>query len=149
MSWLTAVKRFCISITFGIIFSLLAHAADLKCDVCGMPISEHGCNLVTLSSSAAGDKPMHVCSPTCAHKLQKHAPQYSKAEVTDFNHTEKVLTGDKAYFLMQSSKIKSEMGPNVMAPYAAAFATKEEAEAAKAKYGDGVVVQGSDDAFKK
>ena len=148
MRFIAAAKRFWVILTFGIFFSFSINAADFKCEVCGMKISEHGRNHIVLTSSNSSDKPMHVCSPGCAHKLQKHANQYNKAEVTDFNHVEKMLSGDKSYFLIQSSNIKSDMGPNVMAPYAAAFSSKEEAEAAKKKYGDGTVVLGSDNAFK-
>lgn len=126
---------------------IAAQAAELKCDVCGMQISEHGRNHVILKS-ISGKKSQHVCSPICARKLRKYDADYAKAEVTDFNHTEKMLQGDKAYFLIQSSKIKSDMGENVMAPYAAAFSTKEEADVAQKKYGDGVVVKGADNAFK-
>lgn len=151
MTVINSAKRFGVILILGISFSFFVQAADFKCDICGMPINEHGRNHIILRSSSPNndtDKPMHVCSPSCAHKLQKHAVQYCKAEVTDFNHPDKILSGDVAYFLIQSSKIKSDMGANVMAPYAAAFSTKEEAEAAKKRYGDGIVVQGSANAFK-
>ncbi len=143
-----SVNRLFISLLIGFFLCLSSWAAELKCDVCGMPIHDHGRNHVVLSGDSSDLKPMHVCSPACAKKVRKHDAKYSKAEVTDFNHPDKTIPGDKAYFLIQSSKIKSDMGADVMAPFAAAFATKEEAEAAKAKYGDGVVVQGAENAFK-
>lgn len=144
----TALKGFCTALVFGLFFSPMTQAAELKCDVCGMPIRENGRNLIVLRNNSQNTKSMHSCSPICAHKLQKYSPEYNKVEVRNFNHTGEVLSGDKAYFLIQSAKIKSDMGENVMAPYAAAFNTKEEAEAAQKKYGDGVIVKGAINAFK-
>lgn len=132
----------------GMLFCFAAFAKTLTCDVCGMYVAEHARNHVAFHTSSTADKAMHVCSPSCAHKFRKHSPNYSQVEVTNFNHPEKTLDGSKAFFLIQSSKIKADMGENVMAPYAAAFVSQEEADAAKVKYGDGVVVQGSESAFK-
>ena len=141
------IKGISASLALSFFFSPLANASELKCEVCGMPIGLHGRNRIVLLEPT-GKKPLHVCSPTCARKMRKYDANYSKAEVTDFNRPEKMLQGDRAYFLIQSSKIKSGMGENVMSPYAAAFSTKEEADAAQKKYGDGVVVKGADNAFK-
>ena len=80
--------------------------------------------------------------------MRKYDSSYSQVQVIDFNHPDKIIQGDKAYFLIQSSKIRPDMGENVMAPYAGAFGSKEEADAAQKKYGDGVVVKGADNAFK-
>lgn len=141
------IKNIGIVVFCSLIVNSIAVASEFKCQVCGMSIKEHGRNHILLRNGTQ-KKSLHVCSASCAKKMRKYDSSYSDVQVTNFNHPEKMLQGDKAYFLIQSSKIKSDMGENVMAPYAAAFSTKEEADAAQKKYGDGVVLKGADNAFK-
>ena len=126
---------------------LFAGAGELHCGVCGMTLPENAKNHIILKSKGKKE-PLHVCSPSCAHKAKKYDPSLTEADVVDFDHPGKSLDGNKAFFLIKSEKIKTDMGEMAMAPYAAAFGTKEEALAAQKKYGDGKVVQGLKEAFK-
>ena len=122
--------------------------ANLNCDVCGMTLSENAKNHIVLKNEAVEKNTLHVCSFTCFLKAKKNAPKYSKVEISDFNNPGKFLDADKAFFLVKSAKIKKDLGELVMPPYFGAFATKQLAETAKAKYGDGIVVRGIDNAAK-
>ncbi|MBI2521874.1 MAG: hypothetical protein HYV97_15770 [Bdellovibrio sp.] len=125
-----------------------AMAAGRVCSVCGMPLAEHAKNLFVLQTEPAAKEPLHVCAISCLKKAVKHDPRYKKIEVADFNHPEKLLAGDKAFFLLKSTKIKADIGENVMAPYFGAFATEAEALEAQKKYGEGVILQGVENAIK-
>ena len=102
------IKGISASLAFIFFVSPLANASALKCDVCGMPIGLHGRNHIVLLETS-GKKTLHVCSPICARKIRKYDATYSKVEVTDFNHPENKLQGNKAYFLIQSSKSSGRM----------------------------------------
>lgn len=143
----TLIKNIGFVVFYTFCLNSKADAGEVKCQACGMSINDHGRNHIFLRSNSQ-NKSLHACSPSCAKKMRKYDSSYSEVQVVDFNHPEKIINGDEAYFLIRSSKIKSDMGENVMAPYAAAFATEEEADAAQKKYGDGVVVKGADNAFK-
>lgn len=143
-----SLKSWALSLLFVFPFlASLTNAADLSCGVCGMSIPAGAKNHIVLKSSQAKTT-LHVCSPTCARKAKKHDSTLAEAEVADFNHPGTSLPGSKAFFLIKSDKIKGDMGEMAMAPYAAAFATQEEALAAQKKYGDGKVVQGLEAALK-
>jgi len=143
------IKRLSVALFAGLItFAMNVSAAGFRCDICGMTIPDRARNHVTLTSAESEAKQLHVCSLSCVKKARKHDPKLSKAEIADFHHPETMLSGDRAFFLIQSQKIKADMGEMAMSPYVAGFKTKKEAEAAKAKYGDGVVVQGTENAFK-
>ncbi|MCM2279876.1 MAG: nitrous oxide reductase accessory protein NosL [Oligoflexia bacterium] len=131
-----------------LMLSSVALAAQLHCDVCGMTIPEKARHYIMLKAPAGAPKPLHVCSASCLKKAKKGEPKYTQADFADFNHPEKFVSGDKAFFLIKSSKIKADLGEMAMPPYIGAFSTKAEAEAAKAKYGDGEVVQGLESALK-
>ncbi len=127
-------------------FSISLFAEELKCAVCGMPLSEHAKNHIILKGT---DKiPMHVCSLSCVKKTLKHDSNYGEIEVPDFNHPEKMLSGDSAFFLIKSEKIRSDLGDKVMGPYFGSFSSHADADAAQKKYGDGSVVHGIQNAIK-
>lgn len=130
----------------SVLFAVSAWAADTRCDICGMAIPDHARNHLILKSTHA--KEFHTCSLSCVRKAKRHDPTLSQAEVVDFNHPEKWLSGEKAFFLIQSEKIKVDLGEMAMPPYIAAFRTQKEAEAARVKYGEGRVVQGLENALK-
>ena len=92
--------------------------------------------------------PRHVCSLSCTKKTLKHDSSYNEIEVPDFNHPEKNLPGESAFFLIKSERIRNDLGDKVMGPYFGAFSTQVEADAAQKKYGDGTVVKGMQDAIK-
>lgn len=143
------LKRASTAAVIGMLtLAVSAWAAEIHCDICGMTIPERARNHVVLKSAEPNAKVMHLCSLSCVRKARKHDPKLSKAEIADFNRPEAMLPGDKAFFLIQSQKIKADMGEMAMAPYVVGFRTKQEAEAAKAKYGDGIVVEGAENAFK-
>ena len=125
----------------------IVRAADITCAVCGMNIPEHARHHIILKRDGSGKPSLHVCSPSCARKAKKH-DHYSAGEIIDFNHPDKFLSVSQAYFLTKSENIKKGMGDSAMPPYLAAFATKEEAEVAQKRFGDGIVVQGFDNALK-
>lgn len=130
------------------LIAVAVHAAETNCDICGMKIPGRARNHMVLMKSEPGEKSLHVCSLGCARKARKHDPKFTRAEIADFHRPESMLAGDKAYLLIRSEKIKADMGEMAMAPYVAGFRTKKEAEAARAKYGDGVVVEGVENLFK-
>ncbi|HAZ14661.1 MAG: hypothetical protein A2X86_06235 [Bdellovibrionales bacterium GWA2_49_15] len=137
------------ALLFGcVLFTCSALGAGMTCSVCGMPVAESAKNHLMLQSESATKAPMHVCALSCLKKVVKHDSSYKKIEVADFNHPEKLLPGDKAFFLLKSTKIKSDIGENVMPPYFGAFATEDEAKTAQAKYGEGLIVQGVENAIK-
>ena len=128
------------------ISAISVFAAELKCAVCGMPISDHAKNHILMNGN---DKaPMHVCSLSCVKKTLKHDSNYTKVEVADFNDPEKMISADAAFFLIKSENIKSDLGDKVMGPYFGAFSSQAEATAAQKKYGDGSVIQGIQNAIK-
>ena len=127
-------------------FVISVFAAELKCAVCGMPLGEYSKNHIILK--AKGKEPMHVCSLSCAKKMLKHDPSYVEVLVRDFNHPEKTLSGEAAFFLVRSEKIKNDLGDNVMGPYFGSFSSEAEANAAQKKYGEGNVVKGIQNAIK-
>jgi len=131
---------------FSIFLSIKSFALELKCAVCGMPLEDHSKNHITLKGKDKAT--MHVCSLSCTKKAMKHDSGLNEVEVVDFNHAEKTLKGDSAFFLIKSEKIKSDLGDKVMGPYFGAFATQTEADTAQKKYGDGVVVVGIQNAIK-
>lgn len=124
----------------GLIFSTIVFAADIKCDVCGMKFADHAKHEVVLTS-ADGTKVMHTCSLTCAHKARKYDAKLSKVQVTDFNHPEISIAGDKAFYI-KSANLKSEVGDATMPPYFAAFGTRAEAEVAQKKYDQAKIFEG-------
>ncbi len=126
----------------------LAIASEIKCGICSMIISEQSRNHIVLKIEISGKEPLHVCSLSCVHKARKYDPKYTKVEVSDFNHPEKFLPGEKAFFLVQSKKIKADLGAMALAPYFGAFDRREEADSAQKKYGDGIVVQGFENALE-
>lgn len=137
----------------GILLSALAFlpqavAAGMSCAVCGMDLTEQARNHILLSGKSATKSPLHTCSLACTKKALKNDAGLDVIEVRDFNHPEKTVSGDLAFFLIKSEKIKSDLGDMVMGPYFAAFSTKAEAEAAQKKYGDGTVVLGIKNAIK-
>lgn len=133
-----------LSFSSGLVF-----ASEIKCGICSMKISEQSRNHIILKSEISGKEPLHVCSLSCVHKARKYDAKYTKSEVSDFNHPEKFLPGEKAFFLVQSKKIKTDLGAMAMVPYFGAFDKKEEADSAQKKYGDGIVVQGIENALEK
>ncbi|MEK6623322.1 MAG: nitrous oxide reductase accessory protein NosL [Bdellovibrionota bacterium] len=130
------------------LFACSALAAGTVCSVCGMPLAEHAKNRIVVQTETASKEPLHMCALSCLKKTIKHDPRYTKIQVADFNHPDKLIAGDKAFFLLKSTKIKTDIGENVMAPYFGAFATEEEAQTAQKKYGEGVVLQGVENALK-
>ena len=137
----------------GFLFSTLTYppavfAEAMKCAVCGMNLEEHARNHIQLSRKSDSQQRMHVCSLACAKKALKHDAGYDVVEVQDFNHPEKTLSGDSAFFLIKSEKIRSDLGDMVMSPYFGAYASKAEADNAQKKYGDGTVVEGIKNALK-
>lgn len=145
--WAT-VQKFVGTTLLAGLFAVGVHAAETNCDICGMKIPDRAKNLMVLMKNEPGAKPLHVCSLGCARKARKHDSTFIRAEIADFNRPESMLAGDKAYFLIQSAKIQSDMGEMAMAPYVAGFKTRKEAETAKAKYGDGLVVEGLENVLK-
>ena len=125
---------------FGLVFSTIVSAADIKCDVCGMKFAEHAKDEVVLTSSN-GAKVMHTCSLTCAHKARKYDAKFSKVQVTDFNHPDISIAGDRAFYIM-SRHLKLDVGDATMPPYFAAFATRAEAEMAQKKYDQTEIYEG-------
>lgn len=123
-------------------------AAEMRCDVCGMSIPEHAKNHIVLETPVKGGKMMHVCSVSCLKKGMKHNPDMKKTEFANFNKPDQFLDGDRAFFLKGSDKIKSDIGEMAMPPYLGAYETKKDADAARAKYGEGSVVQGVENALK-
>ena len=137
--------------TVMILFAQLSSyswAIDTNCSVCGMTISEDSRNHILLKKEASEPTPLHICSASCAHKAKKHDPKLTQSQVSDFNHPDRFIPGDQAFFLIKSDKIKADLGPRAMPPYFGAFATKAEADVAQKKYGDGEIVQGFDNVVK-
>lgn len=128
--------------------SLLAWAGEQICQVCNMKIPEGSRHHIILKSEIPAKAPLHVCSISCVLKARKHDPKYVKVEVADFNHPEKFLRGEKAFVLIKTDKIKEDLDSMAMPPYFAAFPTKADAEKAKAKYGEGSIVEGFENALK-
>ena len=125
-----------------------ASAAEIHCDICGMTIPDHAKNHLLLKTGAADAKQLHVCSLSCVRKARKHDSTLTQSAIADFNHSDSMLPGEKAFVLIQSQKIRADMGEMAMPPFAAGFRTRREAEAAREKYGDGAVVEGLENAFK-
>lgn len=143
------LKILVLSLLLGVFYvnsALLA--ADVDCDVCGMKIEQKGRNHILLKNEVATQKTLHVCSIPCLQKARKHDSKYTKMEMVDFNNSEKWISGEKAFFLIKSKKIKVALGEMVMPPYIGAFATKKEANTALQKYNDGTLVQGFENALK-
>ncbi len=128
--------------------SISALAADLHCSICSMKIPQSSKNHLVLKNLDPKKPSLHACSLSCATKARKYDPKYAQIEVSNFNHPDEFLSGEKAFFLMKSEKIQADLGPMAMLPYFGAFSTKAEAEAAQKKYGDGVIVQGFEGALK-
>ncbi|MGK5086970.1 nitrous oxide reductase accessory protein NosL [Bdellovibrionota bacterium FG-2] len=148
-AWLEGIKNLRPLLALTLMsLSIAVWASDNHCDVCGMIIPEHAKNHIVLHGSDSSAKGYHICSASCARKIRKNDPKLSKSEVADFNHPDSFLSGNKAFFLIQSQNIKSDMGEMAMPPLIAGFQTKKEAEAARTKYGDGVVVEGFENALK-
>lgn len=147
----TKLKLFFTSfVTLGILgFGNLSWGADIKCDVCHMTIPQNARHHIILKNDNPAKTPLHICSLSCVLKARKFDSKYSKIDIADFNHPEKFLNGETAFFLIKSSKIKSDLGEMAMPPYLAAFATKEEAKSVHTKYGDGEVTQGFESVLKK
>ena len=59
------------------------------------------------------------------------------------------VDGGQSYFLIRSEKIRQDLGPMAMPPFAAAFSSENEAREAQEKYSDGTVVKGFGNATKK
>lgn len=130
-------------------WNILALASDTHCEVCHMLIPQNARSHVVLATGKSHEDPhLHVCSVSCVAKAKKNGFKYTRVEIIDFNHPEKFLDGHKAFFIVNSKKIKADMGDMAMPPYFAAFATKKEAEAAQKKYGDGALAQGFEEALK-
>lgn len=102
-----------------------------------------------LKSGAPGAEPRHLCSLSCAKKLRKHDPSLTRAEVVDFNHPDRFLASDQVFLLIGTDKLRGDVGGGVMAPYAAGFGTREEAEAQRRKYGEGQIIQGLENLLKR
>ncbi|MEK6704174.1 MAG: hypothetical protein AABZ06_00125 [Bdellovibrionota bacterium] len=137
------MKKMCFLIMFCLLNTVsISFAGDHKCGVCNMKIGEQSKHHVVLSDEAGSKAPLHVCSLSCVNKARKHDSGYSKSQVSDFNNPEKLLPGEDAFFLMKSEKIKQDLDDMAMPPFFGAFKTKAEADAAKKKYGDGVIVKG-------
>ena len=124
-----------------------ALASETACDVCSMKISENSRQHFLVQAPALAKKPLHVCSVICLRKINTSLKP-STIEVSEFNHPQKFLKADKAFFLVKSEKIKGDAGPLAMPPIVAAFATKKEAESAQKKYGDGHIVLGLENALQ-
>jgi hypothetical protein len=140
-------KMFGLTSVTLLIFQLCAWAADFSCDACGMKIAAQARNHVALKMESQETKTMHFCSLSCLKKAQKHLPA-GKVELSDFNHPERLIPAEKAFYLVNSEKIKAEMGDMVMPPYVGVFATRPEADAAQKKLGDGSIVQGLENVLK-
>ena len=125
--------------------SVLAVATNFTCDVCGMTVPNR--TEIVLKDPTPGAKALHVCSLSCFRKARK-LKEYFSADVANFNHPDKLLPADNAYFLIKSEKIKPDLGELAMPPYFGAFATKKDADAAQVRYGYGQVVQGLNEAIK-
>jgi len=130
-----------------VVFCVFARGDSLKCSACNMTIPDKARNHIILTSEDASKPPLHVCSLSCALKARKYDSKYSKVKVVDFNRPEELISGDRAYFLLKSSKIKGDLGELAMPPYFGAFEKESEVQAAIKKYGDGVVVQGFEKAI--
>lgn len=128
--------------------SISAIAQDLHCDICGMKIAANSKNHLVLQGGA-GSKEYHLCSVSCVRKARKYDPKLSEIKIVDFNRPETFIEGKKAFFLIESQKIKTELGEMAMPPFVVGFRSKNEAEVVQAKYGDGWVVEGVENAIKK
>lgn len=126
----------------------LAWAGEFKCQVCNMRIPEGSRHHIVLKHEVSAKEPLHVCSLSCVFKARKHDPKYAKVEVADFAHPEKFIAGEKAFMLIKTGKIKDDLDSMVMPPYFAAFPTRADAEKAKARYGEGIIVEGFENALK-
>ena len=135
-------------VALALVISVSAWAVDTHCDVCGMSIPDHARNHLVLKAADPAAKELHVCSVPCARKARKHDQSLSRIDIADFNHPESFLSGERAFVLIQSRKVKADLGELTMPPYVVGFGTKKEAEAAQAKYGDGTVVEGIEGALK-
>lgn len=114
-------------------------ASEFKCGVCNMMIHEDAPNHIILRHEDSKKEPLHLCSLPCVLKAEKYDSHYSKFEFVDFDHRDKKVSGDRAFFLKGSKKIKEQLGDMVMPPYFAAFDSQTQAEAAQKKYGGWVV----------
>lgn len=139
------------TLTLTVVFSVLAFlittsviAADLKCGICGMKIPENAKNHIILKHDS---QTLHICSPVCALKAKKYDSKFTQADIADFNHPEHMLSGTKVSCLVKSEKIKEDIGSLAMAPHLACFVSKNEAEVAQKKYGDGTVIEGFENAL--
>lgn len=126
-------------------FFNISLAENFKCNICGMDIQESAKNHIVLATESQ-EKKLHVCALSCVKKAKKHDHSLKNVKVANFNKPSELLDADQAYFLIGSKKIKSDLG-DVMGPYFGAFKSKEEANQAKEKYGDGQVVKGIQEAM--
>lgn len=132
----------------GLFLAPPLYAEGQKCAICNMPLEKHAKNDISALSRDPTKPAMHLCSLPCLKKLLNHDPSYQTIEVADFNHPDRRIPGDKAFFLIKSEKIKSDITGPVMGPYFGAFASREDAETAKKKYSEGLVVEGISNAIK-
>lgn len=129
-------------------FGVSAFGLGIKCNVCGMEIPDHARYQILLKKEGSEKAPFHICSLSCAKKALKYDSKFTQVEVADFNHPDKYLKGDQAFFFVGSQNIKSDLGGIMMPPYLAAFDTQMAAELAAEKYHDGKIVLGFERVLK-
>ena len=145
------IKKISLTSSFIILMICLyttVFAAETRCNVCSMNISENSRQHFVVREESLGKEPLHVCSVICLRKIKQFNSKISNIETSLFNDPLKFAKSDKAFFLVKSEKVKSDAGPMAMPPIAAAFATKKEADVAQKKYGDGTVVLGLENALQ-
>ena len=122
---------------FGAISNL---AADTKCPVCRMEISQQPKTAYSTVRDEKGKKEtVHLCSYSCAHAFHTAKPQ-GALDAHDFETGEAVGAND-AWYVVKSKKIDVEVGFS-MAPIIAAFKDEARAKAFQEKLKDGKVVHG-------
>lgn len=130
------VFLFALLLTFLLIPS--GFAADAKCPICNMVIQKDS---KTAFESVRENKPVHVCSFSCAHRFHKRFPD-AEIFVKDYV-SGKRISAKVAFFLVKSKNILKEIDFE-MPPTVVAFSTEADAKKVKARLGDGELVQGFD-----
>ena len=125
------------------LFACSALAAGTVCSVCGMPLAEHA--KIGLVQTETASKNLYIC-PFLSQKTIKHDPRYTKIQVADFNHPDKLIAGDKAFFLLKHKKSRQTL-EKTMAPYFGALPQKKRPDSPKEIWGR-VVIQGVENALK-
>src|SRR3989338_32376 len=86
--------------TLMICFYTTVFAAETRCNVCSMNISENSRQHFVVREESLGKEPLHVCSVICLRKMKHFNSKISNIEVSLFNDSLKFMKADKAFFLV-------------------------------------------------